>query len=198
MTPSTKKLLEILVGRSYLYRPEKPFVLASGKTSPTYIDCRLTTTFAGALPLIGEVVLESVERVAGARPVAAVGGLTMGADPIAAAVAYWSTVVGRPLSWFTIRKENKRHGTTRWIEGAVERDDRVVVVDDVVTTGGSTVTAIERCREHGLQVVGVVVLVDRGEDDGRRRIEEKLGRGAAYAAVFTRADLERVRDAARS
>lgn len=190
MEQSEAQLLGLLVRRSYLYRPEQPFVLASGKTSPIYIDCRLTTTFAEAMPLLGAAFFRRLEAMGGATPVAAVGGLTLGADPIAAAVAYYSTAVGTPRSWFTIRKEAKRHGTTRWIEGAVEPGGRVAVVDDVVTTGASTVTAITRCRDYGLVVVGAVVLVDRGEEDGRARIQEALGADGSYAAIFTRGDVE--------
>lgn len=187
------RLLELLVQRSYLYRPEQPFVLASGKTSPIYIDCRLTTTFAEAMPLIGHAFCARLSEMMGGG-VAAVGGLTLGADPIAAATAYRSTIAGPPVSWFSIRKEAKQHGTTRWIEGAVEPGARVVVVDDVVTTGGSTVTAIERCRGFDLTVAGAIVLVDRSDGDGRSRIEAALGSdGGKFCSVFTRDDLERLR-----
>jgi orotate phosphoribosyltransferase len=184
------RLLELLLRRSYLCRPEAPFVLASGKTSPIYIDCRLTTTYAEAIPLIGELCFHRVLEIAQGTPPAAVGGLTLGADPIAAAVSYYSTVAAQPISWFTVRKEAKQHGTARWIEGSVEAGARVVVVDDVVTTGASTLTAIERCRAHGLMVVGALALVDRCEDDGRRRIETALGAGCSFASIFTRADLD--------
>ena len=152
MRTAEAKLLDLLVRRSYLYRPHEPFLLTSGKTSPVYIDCRLTTTFADAMPLVGEVILTRLCEQNHVMPVAAVGGLTLGADPIAAAVAYYSTTTtGAPVSWFSIRKEPKGHGTERWIEGSVEPGTRVAVVDDVVTTGGSTITAIERSRDHGLE-----------------------------------------------
>lgn len=190
MEGNEARLLELLVRRSYLYRPEQPFVLASGKTSPIYIDCRLTTTLAEAIPLVGAAFFQRLNGMGGGGLVSAVGGLTLGADPIAAAVAYYSTVVGTPVSWFTIRKEAKRHGTTRWVEGAVDPGARVAVVDDVVTTGASTITAIERCRGYGLVVVGVVVLIDRGEEDGRSRIQDALGAEGLFSAIFTRADLD--------
>ncbi len=195
MTATESRLLDILVRRSYFYRPEKPFVLASGRTSPIYIDCRRTTTYAPALPLLGEAVFSRVQRLAGDRGVAAAGGLTLGADPIAAAVAYYSAGAGSPVSWFSVRKEAKHHGMTRWVEGAVEPGERVAVVDDVATTGASTVTAIERCREYGLEVVVAVVLVDRSEGEACDRIEAVLGRSGGFAAVFTRADLEAARAA---
>lgn len=187
---ATARLLDLLVRRSYLCRPEAPFVLASGKTSPVYIDCRLTTTYAEAMPLIGELCFRRILEMGHGMPPAAVGGLTLGADPIAAAVSYYSTVAGPPISWFTVRKEAKQHGTARWIEGSVESGARVVVVDDVITTGASTLTAIERCRTHGLTVVGALVLVDRGEEEGRQRIEAVLGSGGSFGSIFARADLD--------
>ena len=193
MDGAESELLEILVRRSYLYRPDEPFVLASGKTSPVYIDCRRTTTFASAMPLVGQAFLTRLERACGGTLVDAVGGLTLGADPIAAAIAYYSVVVGTPVSWFSIRKEAKDHGTARWVEGSVEPGASVAVVDDVVTTGASTITAVERCRAFGLTVRAAIVLVDRAEADGRARIEEALAPdGGIFAAIFTRADLERI------
>jgi orotate phosphoribosyltransferase len=187
---SAARLLDLLVRRSYLYRPDAPFVLASGKTSPLYVDCRLTTTYAEAIPLIGELCFQRVVAMGRGVAPAAVGGLTMGADPIAAAVSFYSTVAAQPISWFTVRKEAKQHGTARWIEGSVEPGARVVVVDDVVTTGASTLTAIERCRAHGLLVIGALALVDRGEEDGQRRIEATLGPEGSFASIFTRAVLD--------
>lgn len=197
MEQAESKLLDLLVRRSYLYRPERPFVLTSGKTSPIYIDCRSTTTFAEAMPLVGQVFFNRLKQAGGGVLIDAVGGLTLGADPIAAAVAYHSAVAGTPVSWFSVRKEPKQHGTARWIEGSVEAGARVGVVDDVVTTGGSTVTAVERCREYGLTVVAAVVLVDRGESDGRARIEAALEPdGGVFTSIFTRADLDRAWTAA--
>jgi len=197
MEQAESKLLDLLVRRSYLHRPERPFVLASGKTSPIYIDCRTTTTFAKAMPLVGQVFFNRLKQAGGGILIDAVGGLTLGADPIAAAVAYHSAIAGTPVSWFSVRKEPKQHGTAQWIEGAVEAGNRVGVVDDVVTTGGSTVTAVERCREYGLTVVAAVVLVDRGESDGRARIEAALEPdGGVFTSIFTRSDLERAWTAA--
>jgi len=199
MEDAESKLLDLLVRRSYIYNPKRPFLLASGKKSPIYIDCRSTTTFAEAMPLVGQVFFARLKHAGGAGIVDAVGGLTLGADPIAAAIAYHSAVVGRPVSWFSIRKEAKQHGTARWIEGSVEPGARVGVVDDVVTTGASTVTAVERCRDYGLTVVAAIVLVDRGESDGRARIEAALASGGGvFEAIFTRAELDRAWKAAAS
>jgi orotate phosphoribosyltransferase len=96
------------------------------------------------------------------------------------------------VSWFSVRKEAKSYGTTKGVEGSVDPGAAVAVVDDVVTTGASTVTAIERCRAHGLRVVAAAVLVDRSDGDGRARIEAALARPGGFAAFFTRGDLESV------
>jgi orotate phosphoribosyltransferase len=188
-----RTLLEILVRRSYLYRPERPFMLSSGHTSPFYFDCRRTTTCAEAMPLIAAAFAARLPP-----GVEAVGGLTMGADPIAAAIAYRSAVTGRPLSWFSVRKVAKAHGTGQWIEGSVEPGARVAVVDDVVTTGASTVTAVERCRAFGLHVAAAIVLVDREESGGRARIAAALAAGGgSFAAIFTRSQLDHAWEASR-
>lgn len=137
---------------------------------------------APARPILGRLVAERFP--AGTQ---AVGGMTMGADPIASAAA---DAAGIDL--FSVRKEPKSHGTCRWIEGPVEPGTRVVVVDDVVTTGESTIRAIERCRKEGLVVVGVVVLVDR-QEGGLERVREVAGAGVPVEALFDLADLERQR-----
>jgi len=178
-------LAEILARHSVFYRPRKPFTLASGKTSPFYFDCRRTTMRPEAMPLIGKLVFE---RIRG--DVDAVGGLTMGADPIACAVAYHSAGRRQPIAAFTVRKEAKSHGMQRWIEGALEPRARVAIVEDVVTTGGSTLTAIERCREEKLRIEHVVVLVDR-EEGGMARIAEAVGHDRV-TALFRRAEVDEV------
>jgi orotate phosphoribosyltransferase len=165
------------------YRPRRPFRLASGKTSPFYFDCRTTTMLPEAMPLIGRLVFE---RIRGA--VDAVGGLTMGADPIACAVAYYSQGRGQPIPAFSVRKEPKSHGMQRWVEGAVRPKSRVAIVEDVVTSGDSTLRAIARCREEGFGVERVVVLVDR-EEGGMDRIGEEVGAVRA-SALFRRTDID--------
>jgi orotate phosphoribosyltransferase len=139
-----------------------------------------------AMPLVGEAVAQLLPPEA-----AAVGGLTMGADWIAAATAYFCTANGRRVDAFSVRKEPKKHGLKKWIEGSARAGTRVVVIDDVVTTGGSTLDAIDRCREEGLVVVGVVVLVDRQEEGGMEAIRQKAGPALPLHAVFVRSDLER-------
>ena len=137
------------------------FILASGKRSNLYIDARLTTCHARAMPLIGRAFLAKMDEL-GWRP-AAVGGLTMGADPIAVAIARESLDrPGEPINAFVVRKEPKAHGMKQGVEGlALPAQIDVVVVDDVCSTGGSTVTAVERAREAGLNVLGAICLVDR-------------------------------------
>jgi orotate phosphoribosyltransferase len=146
------------------------FVLASGRTSNLYIDARLTTMSPEGLVLIGALGLATVQRVFGVTTVDAIGGLTLGADPIAYAISYASATTARPLRAFTVRKEAKAHGAGRQVEGPYREGDRVVVVEDVITTGGSALKAVEVLRAHGAEIVGVLALVDR-EEGGREAIE---------------------------
>ena len=146
------------------------FVLASGRSSTLYIDARLTTMSPDGLALIGPLGLAALERRDWV--VDAVGGLTLGADPIAYAISYASASSARPRRAFTVRKEAKTHGTGKLIEGPFRAGDRVAVVEDVITTGGSALRAIEAVRAAGGDVVGVLALVDRDEG-GREAIEEQ-------------------------
>jgi orotate phosphoribosyltransferase len=177
-------LAKHLVQRSYV---RGDFVLASGRLSNFYFDCRLTTCFAEALPLIGRAFLDEFQK-AGIRP-HSVGGLTSGSDPIAAAIALGSVGEGRPIDLFSVRKERKEHGTRKWIEGCAESP--VAVVDDVATSGKSVIQAIECCREEKLEVVHVVVLVDR-EEGGMDAIRA-VAPGIPVSAIFTRTELEALR-----
>ena len=187
------ELLRFVVRLSYFREPGKQFRLASGRMSDYYIECSATTTHGPALPLLGQVVHARVP--AGA---VAIGGPTMGADPIAAAVAYYSAGSAHPLSWFSVRKSAKEHGARRWLEGSAERGDPVVVVEDVITSGGSVIDAVRKCAEEGLRVLRAVVLVDREEDGGRARVEKALAEvGAGFDAIFTRSQIERAWQEAR-
>jgi orotate phosphoribosyltransferase len=185
MTPREESLATLLALHSGFYRPRKPFLLSSGATSPYYFDCRRTTMLPQAMPLIGRLVFERIRDA-----VEAVGGLTLGADPIACAVAYYSGTRGRPIAAFSVRKEAKAHGMQRWIEGAVEPKAKVAVVEDVVTTGESTLRAIARCREEGLRVERVVALVDR-EEGGMERIAAEAGAQRA-SALFRRSQIDTI------
>lgn len=144
------------------------FTLASGKPSTVYIDARLTTMSPEGLSLIGKLGLATL-RTAGWQ-IDAVGGLTLGADPISYAISYASASSDKPVKAFTVRKEKKTHGAGKLIEGPFTPGDRVAIVEDVITTGGSALRAIEAVREERGIVVGVLALVDR-EEGGRDAIE---------------------------
>lgn len=178
------RLLDLLVARSFKHADAPTFRLASGKMSSFYVDCRATDMLGAAMPLVGEAIAALLPR-----DVDAIGGLTMGADPIACAVAYYCSAHRRPLGMFSVRKALKQHGLGKWIEGCASKGSRVVVVDDVVTTGGSTIDAIRRCREEGLVVRGVAVLVDRQEEGGMDAIRREAGPDVPVRAAFTVADL---------
>src|SRR5690348_13199438 len=182
MSPSRKELLGVLAAKSFRLGE---FTLSSGGTSDYYIDCRTTTLDAEGARLTGEVFLEEI-RARGWRP-AAIGGLTMGADPIVVAVA----VVSGELNGFLVRKAEKQHGTGQRIEGFREKRARVVIVDDVCTTGSSTIQAIEAAREFGFEVVGVMCLVEREEANGRPTVE-KAAAPAQFVSIFTANDVRRV------
>jgi orotate phosphoribosyltransferase len=158
-------LLSLLATRS---AKRGTFTLASGRQSSLYIDARITTMSPDGLALIGPL---GVEAIGGAGWVAdSVGGLTMGADPIACAIGYASASTENPLRAFTVRKEPKTHGTGKLIEGPFRAGDRVVVIEDTITTGGSAQKAIAAVRAAGGVVVGVLALVDR-EEGGREALE---------------------------
>jgi orotate phosphoribosyltransferase len=159
------RLLALLAERS---ARRGHFTLASGRQSTLYIDARLTTMSPDGLALIGPLALAALAR--SAWSVDAVGGLTLGADPVSYAIAYASALQGTPLRAFTVRKEAKAHGTGRLIEGPFREGDRVAVIEDVITTGGSALRATESIRAAGGIVAGVLALVDR-EEGGREALE---------------------------
>lgn len=169
------QLLTLLAQKSFRLGE---FKLSSGGTSDYYIDCRTTTLDARGSRLTGEVFLEEIRKREW-KP-RAIGGLTMGADPIVVAVS----VVSGELNGFLVRKAEKQHGTVQRIEGFREKGARVVIVDDVCTTGASTVQAIEAAREFGFEVVGVMCLVEREEAKGRVHVEKAAG-PAQFVAIFT-------------
>lgn len=159
------------------------FTLSSGKQSSLYIDARLTTMSPEGLSLIGPLGLRALH---GARwSVSAVGGLTLGADPIAYAISYASAQTPEPIRAFTVRKEAKAHGTGKLIEGPFEQGDRVAIVEDVITTGGSAARAAEAVRAAGGEVVGVLALVDR-QEGGRELLEEM---GLPVVSLVSAADI---------
>ena len=161
-TVTHDRLVRLLAERS-ARRGE--FTLASGRRSTLYVDARLTTMSPDGLTLVGPAGLQALDDAA--WRVDAVGGLTLGADP----VSYASALAGRPIRAFTVRKEAKQHGTGRLIEGPFREGDRVAVIEDVITTGGSALRAVEAIRAAGGEVAGVLALVDR-EEGGREALED--------------------------
>jgi orotate phosphoribosyltransferase len=164
------RLVALLAARS---AKRGDFVLASGRRSTLYVDCRMTTMSPEGQLLIGRIGLATLR--ASGWPVDAVGGLTLGADPISYAIAHASALeeehgTGGLVRAFTVRKEAKQHGTGRLIEGPFVAGDGVVVVEDVITTGGSALKAVEAVRAAGGTVLGVLALVDR-EEGGREALE---------------------------
>ena len=161
----TERLLDMLATRS---ARRGDFTLASGRRSTLYVDARLTTMSPDGLATIGPLALAAIR--ANGWPADAVGGLTLGADPVSYAIAYASALAGAPIRAFTVRKEAKAHGTGKLIEGPYHTGDRVVVIEDVITTGGSALRAVEAVRAAGGTVLGVLSVVDR-EEGGREAIE---------------------------
>jgi orotate phosphoribosyltransferase len=177
-----ERLCRLLAERSFRLGD---FELASGARSDYYIDCRTTTMHAHGQVLIGQVGFEAI-RSAGYRP-DAIGGLTMGADPLAYAIASESWRHGEPIHAFSVRKRAKRHGKGQLIEGCFEPGARVVIVEDVITTGGSALKALDAVRQAGGEVLAVLGLVDR-EEGGRQTLEEA---GLPTLILFTANDLRR-------
>jgi orotate phosphoribosyltransferase len=182
MDAKRRQLLNLLKEKSFRYSPDQPFKLVSGRESPYYVDCRPVTHNAQGLALMGEIFFEMIQDL----KVDAIGGLTMGADPIAHATALVSQQKGRPINAFSVRKEPKGHGAGGQVVGDVAPGDKVVVVEDVITTGGSTLKAIHAARDFGLEVVKVLVLVDR-QEGGREAVAQVA---PEVEAVFTLADLQ--------
>src|SRR5512141_1405358 len=181
MDSARQKLLSTLAHKSFRLGE---FKLSSGGTSDYYIDCRTTTLDARGAQLTGKVFLD--EMRARGWHADAIGGLTMGADPIVVAVS----VVSGQLNGFLVRKAEKQHGTGQRIEGFREKGARVVIVDDVCTTGASTVQAIEAAREFGFEIVGVMCLVEREEAKGRPSVE-KAAAPAPFISIFTANDVRK-------
>jgi orotate phosphoribosyltransferase len=179
------ELLEHLARIAYKFSPEKKFLLASGAYSDEYLDCKLALSHPPALKALGQVLLERLED-----SVVAIGGLTMGSDPLAMSTCLASEGTSRPIRWFTVRKEAKEHGQKKLIEGFVEPGEWVAVVDDVVTSGKSTIKAIRACREFGLKIAQVTVLVDREQMDGMDNIRAAAGADVRVSAVFTKSQIK--------
>jgi orotate phosphoribosyltransferase len=181
MPTARQELLEMLARKSFRLGD---FQLSSGGTSDYYIDCRTTTLDARGAQLVGEVFLDQIREQGWEGD--AIGGLTMGADPIVVAVA----VTSGKMHGFLVRKSEKQHGTGQRIEGFREKGARVVIVDDVCTTGSSTVQAIEAAREFGFEIVGAMCLVERQDANGRPNVE-KAAAPANFISIFTATDVRK-------
>jgi len=154
-----QELIEILCQKSFKYSDTPTFKLVSGKMSHFYVNCKPTTLSPRGIYLVGHLVFDEIKDF----DVDGVGGLTFGADPIAVATSFASELENNRIKAFSIRKTQKDHGIVKWIEGDLTKGQRVAIIDDVATTGGSTIQAIERARSEGMEVVKAVILVDRQE-----------------------------------
>jgi orotate phosphoribosyltransferase len=178
-----QELIQMMCHKSFQYSETPTYKLVSGRMSQFYVNCKPTILHPRGMVLVGSLVFEAIQDLAADG----IGGLTFGADPIAVATAFKSELMGHPLKAFSIRKTQKDHGIIKWIEGDMAPGERVVIIDDVATTGGSTLKAIERSQAEGLEVIKVVVLVDRQEgglDNIRQHIED-------VSAIITRDELVR-------
>lgn len=175
-----ERLLQMLATRS---ARTGTFTLSSGRQSSFYVDARLTTMSPDGLATIGPLALAAI-RDAGWHP-DAVGGLTLGADPVAYAIAHASALAGAPVRAFTVRKEAKAHGRGKLVEGPLRSGDKVVIVEDVITTGASALRAADAVRGEGATVLGVLAVVDR-EEGGREAI---VAAGLPVCALATAAEL---------
>ncbi|ACH39340.1 MULTISPECIES: orotate phosphoribosyltransferase [Geobacteraceae] len=176
-----ERLKKIIIELSY---EKRNVTLASGRQSDFYFDGKQTTLHPEGGYLTGKLFFDAIKDVEG---VEGVGGLTLGADPIATATSIASFLAGKPVPGFIIRKEPKGHGTGAWLEGRknLKPGSKVVIVEDVVTSGGSSIKAIKRAEEEGLVVLGVVTLVDR-EEGGRENIEAE---GYWLKSIFTKSEI---------
>lgn len=181
MVAMKKELIDLLCQKSFQFSEEPVYKLVSGRMSQFYVNCKPVSMSARGMFLAGHLIFEAIKE----HDVTGVGGLTFGADPLAVATAFASEINARPLNAFSIRKERKDHGIARWIEGDIQPGERVAIIDDVATTGGSTIKAIDRARSEELQVVKAVILVDRQEgglDNIRQHVTD-------VSAIITRDEL---------
>ncbi len=176
------RLARMIVERTFRYSDDPPFTLVSGKQSNFYFNCKPTTLDPEGMNLIGNIMFDMLED----SGITAVGGLTLGADPMANSVSVISYQRNQPIKAFIVRKDAKEHGTRSSIEGNIQEGERVAILDDVITTGRSTIIAIEKAREAGLIIDRVITLIDREEENGRENIEEHVKR---VESIFTRTDI---------
>ncbi|MDX9713936.1 MAG: orotate phosphoribosyltransferase [Dissulfurispiraceae bacterium] len=179
-----ERLISLIYEKAFRYSPEPVFKLVSGRMSNYYFNCKAVTLDPEGMYHIGNIICDMLEG----KDVNGIGGLTLGADPIANAAAYTSFLRKKPINAFVVRKNAKSHGTMQWIEGNVKSGDSVVVLDDVITTGKSTIEAINRIKEAGLEIFCVIALVDR-QEGGYEAIREHLADDTPVFSVVTRDDV---------
>ena len=180
-----ERLGEIIIARSFKYSEDPPFTLASGKKSNYYFNCKPTTLDPEGMNLIGAIVFDMLKDT----DITAAGGLTLGADPIANALSVISYQKGKPIKSFIVRKDIKDHGTKSTIEGNVRQGEKVAIIDDVITTGASTITVIEQARKEGLNVELVITLIDR-EEGGKENILQHVDN---IKTILTRTEIMNLR-----
>ena len=175
------ELIDLLCQKSFKFSQEPIYKLVSGRMSQFYVNCKPVTLCARGMFLAGHLLFDAIKG----DDVTAIGGLTFGADPLAVATAFTSELKARPINAFSIRKTRKDHGMIRWIEGDIQTGERVAIIDDVATTGGSTIKAIERARAEGLEVVKAVIFVDR-QEGGVQNIKQHVSK---VSSIITRDEL---------
>jgi orotate phosphoribosyltransferase len=175
------RLLHMVLERSFLYSSQPTFRLTSGKMSSYYFNLKPVTLDPEGMYLIGNIIFKKIKHLSPD----AIGGMSFGADPIAIATSLISHIEGKPIKAFSVRKEKKEHGAQKLIEGNVEPGSRVVIVEDVTTTGGSAIRACEAARANSFKIVKVLVIVDR-EEGGRQAI---LEHASDYEAILTRSEI---------
>ncbi len=182
MADPVNTLIDWILKTSFRYSETPEFPLASGQLSRYYIDCRMALSYSPVRTLVGEMILNKL----GPLKIEAVGGMAIGAYPVAIAVSDAAERRGQEIPAFVVRKEPKAHGMKKYSEGVVKPGMPVLVVEDVVTSGKSTVDAIQRCQDEGLRVVKAVAVIDRQEQGGRESTEKT---GVVFDAILTLKDL---------
>jgi len=188
-----QRLINLILSLSFKFAEKPIFKLASGKKSNFYFNCKPTTMDPEGKFLIGNLLYKLIKEQKSWNNAKGVGGLTLGADPVANAIAYTSYLKNQKpkikaqkyLKAFVVRKSPKKHGTMQWIEGNIKKGDKVIIVEDVITTGKSTKKAINRAKRCGLGVIGVVALIDR-QEGGREAIEAM---GLPFKALLTKEEI---------
>jgi orotate phosphoribosyltransferase len=180
------RLIELIIDKAFNYSEEPIYKLVSGRLSNYYFNCKAVTLSPEGIYVIGHILYDTIKDL----KVNAIGGLTLGADPLSFATAYTSHLKEDPIEAFVVRKKAKEHGTMQWIEGNVKEGDRVVIVDDVITSGKSTIEAIIRARDAGLDIVKVIALIDR-QEGGREAVKDI---GYDISPIVTREEIMEVYD----